>query len=145
MEGTHGELGARLTDRLCGDDADGFAEIDRRAAGEIAPIAFGADAVAGLAGQRRADAHFLHARRLQRLDLLLLDQLAGLDDHFAGRRVLDVVGGGAAEHARPERHRDLAGLDDRARGDALFGAAIVLGDDTVLRHVDPTPRQIARV
>ena len=119
MEGAHGELRAGLADRLRGDDADRLAEIDRRAAGEIAPVALGADAVAGLAGQRRADAHFLHARLLQRLDLLLLDQLAGLDDHLAGRRILDVLGRGAAEHALAERHRHLARLENGARRDAF--------------------------
>ncbi len=145
MEGAHGELRAGLADRLRGDDADSLAEIDRRAAGEIAPVALGANAVAGLAGQRRADAHFLHARLLQRLDLLLLDQLAGLDHHLAGRRILDVVAGGAAEHALPERHRHLARLENGARRDAFARAAILLGHDAVLRHVDQTPRQIAGV
>src|SRR4029077_20380475 len=59
MEGAHGELRARLADRLSGDDADRLAKIDRRAAREIAPIALAADAVAGLASQRRADANLL--------------------------------------------------------------------------------------
>jgi hypothetical protein len=100
MEGAHGELGARLADRLGGDDANGLAHVDRRAAGKIAPVALGANAVAGLAGERRADADLLDARLLDRLDLLLLHQLAGLDDHLAGRRVLHVLGRGASKHAR---------------------------------------------
>ena len=48
VERTHGELGARLADRLGRDDADGFADIDRRAASEVA-------AVAGRAATRGAD------------------------------------------------------------------------------------------
>ncbi len=87
----------------------------------------------------------MHASRLQGIDLLLLEQLAGLDDHLAGRRVLNIVAGGAAEHALPERHGHLAGLEDGARGDALARAAVLLGDDAVLRHVDQTPREVARV
>src|SRR5215831_449865 len=145
MEGAHGELGARLADRLGGDHTDRLAEIDRRAAGEIAPVALGAYAVSGLAGESRADAHFLHARSLERLDLFLLDQLTALDDHFSGRRVLDVLSGGAAEHALTERHGHLASLEDGARGDARIGAAILLGDDAILRHVDETPREVAGV
>ena len=145
MEGAHGELRARLADRLRGDDAHRLAQIDRRAAGKITPIAFGADAVAGLASERRADADFLHARRLDSLDLLLLDQLAGLDDHLAGGWILHVLGRGATEHAGAERHRDLAGLDQRPRGDARGRTAVLLGDDAVLRHVDQTAGQIARV
>jgi hypothetical protein len=45
VEGAHGQLGARLADRLGGDDADRFADVDRRAAGQIAPVAGAADAV----------------------------------------------------------------------------------------------------
>jgi hypothetical protein len=61
VEGAHGELRARLADRLRRDDADRLAHVDRRAAGEIAPVALAADAVLGLAGQHRADAHLLDA------------------------------------------------------------------------------------
>ncbi|OWK21233.1 hypothetical protein AJ88_20125 [Mesorhizobium amorphae CCBAU 01583] len=39
VEGTHGELGTRLTDRLRRDDADGFALVDRGAAGKITSVA----------------------------------------------------------------------------------------------------------
>src|ERR1700712_4646118 len=55
VEGTHGELRAGLADRLCGDHADRLADIDRRAAGEIAPVALAAHAMLALADQRRAD------------------------------------------------------------------------------------------
>ena len=73
VERAHGELGARLADRLRGDDADRLADVDRRAARQIAAVALGAHAVGGLAGQHRADAHLLDLRLLDRLDLLLLD------------------------------------------------------------------------
>ena len=65
VEGAHGELRARLADRLSGDGADSLAEVDGRAAGEIAPVALGADAVGGFARQHRADAHFLDLRRFE--------------------------------------------------------------------------------
>jgi hypothetical protein len=44
VEGTHGQLRARLADRLRGDDADRFADVDRRAAREVAAVALAADA-----------------------------------------------------------------------------------------------------
>ena len=86
VEGAHGELGARLADRLRRDDADRLADIDRRAAGKIAPVALAADAVLGLAGQHRADADRLDAGLLDLLDVALLDQRAGRHDDLAGRR-----------------------------------------------------------
>ena len=45
VERTHRELRAGLTDRLGGDDADRLADVDRRTAGKIAPVALGAHAV----------------------------------------------------------------------------------------------------
>ncbi len=66
VERAHGELGARLADRLRRDDADRLAHVDRRAAGEIAPVAQPADAVLGLAGEHRADLHLLDAGGVDR-------------------------------------------------------------------------------
>ena len=43
VERPHRQLRARLTDRLRGDDADRLADVDRRAAGEVAPVALRAD------------------------------------------------------------------------------------------------------
>ena len=44
VEGAHGQLRARLADRLRGDHADRLADVHRRAAGEVAPVAMAADA-----------------------------------------------------------------------------------------------------
>ena len=134
-----------LADRLRGDDAHRLADIDRRAAGEIAPVALAADAGDGLAGEHRADAQLLHAGGDDRLDLRLLEQRALLDDDLVRRRIAHVLGRGAAEDAHAERGDDLAGIDDGAHVDAARGAAILGRDDRVLRHVDQTPGEIARV
>ena len=115
VEGPHRQLGARLADRLGGDDADRLADVDRRAAGEIAPVALAADAMLALADQRRAD--------LDRLDADLVDlqrpsassiSSPSLTMHVAGLGVDDVLGRGAAEDALAERGDDRAALDDRA-------------------------------
>ncbi len=145
VEGAHGELGARLADRLRRDDADGLADVDRRAARKIAPVADRADAGLDLAGQRRTDAHRLDAGLLDGIDVALVDQRARLDDQIAGHRMLDVVERGAAEDTLAERGHDLAGIDDRLHGQAVVGAAIDLGDDAVLRHVDETPGEVPGV
>ena len=44
-----------------------------------------------------------------------------------------------------ERRDHLAGIDDGPHADAPLGAAIRLADDGVLRHVDETAGQVARV
>ena len=145
MERAHGELRARLADRLRGDDAHRLAHIDRRAAGEIAPVAFAADARLGVAGQHRTDFDFLHAGGDELLDMRLLEQRAVRDQHLVARRIAHVLGRGAAEDAARQRRDDGAGIDDGAHLDAAGRAAILFGDDAVLRHVDQTPGQIARV
>src|SRR5260370_32257173 len=63
MERAHRELGARLADRLSGDDAHRLTDLDDLAGGKVAAIARAADALAGLAhehgthldGDTRAD------------------------------------------------------------------------------------------
>ncbi len=92
-------------------------------------------------------------RMLDRLDLGSLDEVhvlfgeqrALVTMHLAVLGVDDIVGRGAAEDALTERGDDLAGIDDRLHGEATLGAAIELGDDRVLRHVDETTGQVARV
>ena len=75
----------------------------------------------------------------------LLDQFAGLDDDFARGRSDHVVGGRAAQRPLAEGHHHLARIDDGGDLDALVGAAIIFGDDRVLRDVDEAAGQIARV
>src|SRR5208283_927531 len=64
VERPHRELGAGLADGLGGDDADGFAEFDEPAGGEVAAIAMNADAVLAFAGEHRTDAHAVNAGQL---------------------------------------------------------------------------------
>jgi hypothetical protein len=116
VEGTHGELGARLADRLRRDDTDGFTLVDRGSARQIASVADRAHAGPDLAGQGRADADRLDAGLLDLLDVALVHQLAALDDLIARDRVIDVFKRGAAEDALAERSDHLAGIDDRLHG-----------------------------
>src|SRR5262245_53094952 len=92
VERAHGELGARLADRLRRDDAHRLAEVDRRSTCKIASVALAAHARGGLAGQHRADAQLLHAARDDRLDLRFLEQRAALDDHLVRRRIAHILG-----------------------------------------------------
>ena len=95
--------------------------------------------------EHRADAQLLHVGLDDRLDLGLAEQRVALDDDLAGRRILHVLGRGAAEDADRQRGDHGAGIDDGAHLDAGLGAAILGRDDAVLRDVDETARQVARV
>src|SRR5205807_9557304 len=61
VERAHRKLRARLADRLRRDYADGLADIDWPARGQVAAIAFYAAAASRFAGQHRSNAHALHA------------------------------------------------------------------------------------
>ena len=56
VEGTHGQLGTGLADRLGGDDADSLAELDRLAGGQRTAVAQRADAELGVAREHRTHA-----------------------------------------------------------------------------------------
>ncbi len=145
VERPHRELRARLADGLRGDDADREAELDETPGREVAAVALRAAAAAARAREHRPDPDALDARLLDRGGLLLVDLLALIDDHLARERVGDSLERHAADDAIAQRFDDLATLHDRPRVDAVHRAAIDLVDDHVLRDVDETTRQVARV
>src|SRR6267378_2332780 len=85
VEGPHGELGAGLTDRLGGDDADRLADVDLVARGHVAPVARLADAVLGVAGQHGPDPDLVHARGCELALDGPVDEGPGGDDDLAVR------------------------------------------------------------
>src|SRR5690606_19948801 len=145
VEGAHGQLRARLADRLRRDNANGFADVYRRTAGEVTPVALGADALIRLTNQRRANLGRLHFGFLDRLDHRLVEQRARLDDDLVGLRVDQIFGRGAAEDALTQRGNDRTALHDRAHFQRPLGAAVFLDHHAVLRHVDQTTGQVTRV
>src|SRR6202020_344481 len=84
VEGTHGELRARLADGLRRNDAHRLADVDAMATTQVAAVALRADAVTGLTGDGRTHHDLVDTHLFQQFDQLLVDQNAGLDQHFAG-------------------------------------------------------------
>ena len=58
MEGTQGQLGARLTDGLGSHDTDCRTHFHHGAAAQVDAVALGANTVGQFTGQRRADLYF---------------------------------------------------------------------------------------
>ena len=77
--------------------------------------------------------------------MLLFEQRGVGHQNLGARRIAHVLGRGAAENAACQRGDHRAGVDDGAHLDAAGRTAVIIGDDAVLRHVDETTRQIARV
>ncbi len=144
VEGTHGELRSRLADGLRSNYAAGFAELDHAAGTKIAPVAQRANAASRFAGQHRADLHPLDTRALNCRSNIFIDALVHIHNDVAVV-VLDALQRNTADYTVAKLFDDLARLDDRSDVDAFHRAAVVLGHDNVLRHVDQAPRQVAGV
>src|SRR6476661_10874846 len=148
VEGTHRQLRAGLTDRLGRDDADGLADVDELARRERTAVAGGTGADLAVAGEDRTDPHLVDTGRVERVDddVTEVDASDGeglaVDDDVLGQRA--GVDRGLDDLARRTRARGLVDLGDRQL-EATLGATVVLTDDDVLRHVDETTRQVARV
>ena len=145
VEGPHRELGARLADALGRDDADGLADVHLVAAGEVTPVALGAHAALRLAGEHRADDHFLDARFLDRVNEGFFEFGVRFDEHFAGEGIDDVFERHAAEDAVAEGLDDFAGVLELRHADAVERAAVEFRDDSVLGDVHETTREVPGV
>ena len=53
MEGTHRQLCARLTDGLCRNHADGFADVDAMSASKVTTVTLRTHAIPDFTGDRR--------------------------------------------------------------------------------------------
>ena len=144
VEGTHGQLGARLTDRLRGNNADSLTNVDRRTTRQITAIAGAAHALRCLADQRRADARHLQAGRLDGGHGGFVEQLAlgGNDSAILGD---DILGQSTAQDAFAKRGNHRATLNDGAHDQRPFGAAVFNHHHAILRHVNQTTGEVTRV
>ncbi len=68
-----------------------------------------------------------------------------MQDEFSGERVEDVVHGGASEDAFAEALDHLILILDGGGDEAAERAAILFGDDHVVRYVHQTPCQVTCV
>jgi hypothetical protein len=107
VEGAHGELSARLADRLRGYNANRFPKLDAKAGRKVASVAFGANASLGFAGKRRADLELLETDFLERRRSFLVDDLARFDNSLAGDGILDGLTGRASDDAGRETYNLL--------------------------------------
>ncbi len=149
VERPHRQLRARLADRLRGDDADRVADLAHLAGGEEDAVAGAAHAELAAALEHRAD----RQRRLLRVSssCSTISRRRGLDSSspFSASTVLPglpLASGLCTSSASVRPRRLLFGPSEVERQlDEVLRLAVLLADDHVLRDVDETPRQVARV
>ena len=145
VEGPHGELRTRLTDRLSGDDTDGFARVNQYAAAEVATVTLGTQSIAGIAGERRTHADLVNALRIDQFHRIFVEQSAVFKHRFLGFRIHHIGCRHATQNTITQGFDDLTTLDQRPHGDAVRGAAIVDDDHEVLGHIHQSAGQVTRV
>ena len=119
MERTHGQLSARLADRLRRDNANSLTHIHRCAAGQITSVTLAANAVWRFAGQNRTNLHFLDSGRIDAVHMPFLNHVAGCNNHGA-IKLLQILSRGAAQNTNGQRCHNLTGVDNRPHPDAAL-------------------------
>ena len=142
MEGSEGQLCARFTNGLSGNNTNRFADIDRIHDREITAITIGTHAALGFAGQYRTNSDHFDSGFFDSIGMVLVDFLSGLDDNFVGDRVIYIIKGHTTENTIGERLDYFFTLFQGGNVDPENGIAIGLGDDYILSHVDQSPCQI---
>jgi hypothetical protein len=145
VEGAHRELRTRFADRLGGNHANRLASIDQNATSEVAAIALGADAVARVAGQRRAHLDLVDAQFFDQIHRVFIEQVPHGKQDVLGFGMNHVDRNDAAQDAVTQRLDDFAALDQRSHGNAVACAAIVFGNNQILGHVDQAAREVAGI
>ena len=145
MERTHGQLRARLADRLGGDDADCLAHGDRIARSKVRAVALDAYAVLGLAGQQGADLDPSHAGGNDALRIGFLHHLILAHNELSGLFVVQVFHQETARQALRQALDQLIAVLDIINLKAVRAVAVLLANDDVLRDIDQAAGQVTGV
>ena len=89
--------------------------------------------------------HFVHPKRIEFFHQTLINHYTWLDNHFASLLVDHFASQYAAQHTIAERRNDVAAFDDRAHYQTIGRAAVVFGDDKILRNIDQPPGEVTGI
>ena len=146
VEGTHGQLGTRLTDGLGGNNAHRFTHIDLMATGQVTAITGGTHTPAGGTGDRRAHQHFIHTHGFQLVDPYLIQQGAGFRQDFVLlQRVHHIPGHHTTQNTLTQTFHHVTAFNQRRHQQAFLSTTVILGDDQILSHVHQTAGQVTGV
>src|SRR5262249_11624079 len=140
----HGQLRARLANRLSGNNSNRHAFFDEVAGCQVHAVAQPAYSQGGLTSHRAADQDLIHAELFDFAGAFPRDHLILADDHVAGDSG-DIVSTDPAANTFAQGTFNFLALVDDALGDAKRGAAVVHGDDDVLSDVGQLASEVAGV
>ena len=145
MEGSHGQLGSRLTDRLGRYHADSFTHVDLMTAAQITPITGGTDTVAGLTGDGGAHHDLIDAQLFQTSGPYLVNHGTGFQDDLIRAGLDHVLGHNAAQYPVGQGFDDVTAVDDRGHQQAVIGTAVFLGHHHILGNIHQPAGEVTGV
>src|SRR5690606_20750836 len=99
----------------------------------------------GFASERRTNLDFVDTQFVDQIDVVFRQQRARLDGGCLRVRIDYINCRHATKNTIAQGFDDFTAFHQRFQGVALSRAAIVLGNDEVLGHVDQTTGQVTRV
>ena len=145
VEGTHGELGARFTNGLGGNRADGEAFFDQAIVRHVHAVALGTHTTRGVTGEHRTHEDLINTQGFDGSRNLGRDQFVLLDHNLIGHGVHDGVESGSTRDGFRQRNINLFALVDGFLQDAARRATVKLVDHRGLSHVVQLPGHVTRV
>ena len=145
MEGTHGQLCTRFTDRLCSDNADSFTDGNQIAVCEVCTIALCTHTLFCTAHEDRTNLDTLYAGVHDLLCIGFGDHLVLGDDKLAGLRVTQIVYQITTGQTFCQLFDQLVAVADLVDLQTVGCTAVLFTNDNILRNVYQTTGQITRV
>jgi len=102
-------------------------------------------AITPVAGQRGADLDFVDAELVDHVDQIFVEHGTGKNDRFLRFRIDQIIDRDAAENALTQRLDHFTAFNQRLDDETVLGAAIIFGNDQILRHIDQTTGQVTGV
>ena len=144
MEGTHGQLGTGLTNRLSRNNTNSLANVHQNVRSHRTAVAQCTHTNSGLTGQNRTDTNFLHACLEELLNELIRD-IGTSGSQNITRLILHIHREGTTvNRSLNVRVQVAVGVNQREHQTAA-GATVMLTHDNVLRHIHQTTGQVTRV
>ena len=137
VEGPHGQLRARLTNRLGSNDADGLTVLGSKASGQVATVAVGTHTLAHFAGEHRTHLHLFDVGVFDGGGFLLVNLFTGAHEEFVRVKWIDHIFAGVTTHETVGQMHDLFfAFINGFEPNTVVRPTISHLNDYVLRHID---------
>ncbi len=145
VEGTHGQLGAGLTDGLGRNHAHRLTDIDTVTATEITTIAGTTDTVFGFTTDCGANIDLVHTVFFEHVHHGFVQQDACLDQHIVAARLVHFLGSNPPQNALAQCFHHIAAFDDGLHEQAVFRTTIFRSDNQILGHIHQSAGEVSGV